>query len=202
MDEKDALKTKEKAPEESGKTSDEMRELAVTANKKVKRYQLFLIRVFVILLIIWALFFIVLGITHMPSNDMHPRIDGGDMLLFYRLDKTLKAQDVVIIEKKTPLSGNNKNLYVSRVIAVEGDTVDIDENGQVIVNERTMIEPDIFYATRAYEGYQEFPVTLGAGECFVLADARNEGTDSRFFGPVKVDEIKGTVITVVRRNNL
>ena len=43
---------------------------------------------------------------------------------------------------------------------------------------------------------------MQAGEVFVLADFRNGGADSRFFGPVKEQEILGTVITLVRRNHL
>ncbi|MBQ6207780.1 MAG: S26 family signal peptidase, partial [Oscillospiraceae bacterium] len=35
-----------------------------------------------------------------------------------------------------------------------------------------------------------------------LADSRNGGSDSRYFGPVRRDEILGTVITILRRNNL
>ena len=35
-----------------------------------------------------------------------------------------------------------------------------------------------------------------------LADARQNGTDSRYFGAVQKNEIVGTVITIVRRNNL
>ena len=48
----------------------------------------------------------------------------------------------------------------------------------------------------------EYPLTLSEGEYFVLADYRNGGADSRFFGAVKEDEILGTVITILRRNNL
>ena len=65
-----------------------------------------------------------------------------------------------------------------------------------------MIESGIFYSTYPYQGYTEYPLTLKAGECFVLADSRQGGADSRFFGPVKQEEILGTVITILRRNNL
>ena len=71
-----------------------------------------------------------------------------------------------------------------------------------IINGNQVVEPNIFYNTPKYEGYVEFPLTLGEGECFVLADSRRGGTDSRFFGPVNRDEIVGTVITILRRNNL
>ena len=48
----------------------------------------------------------------------------------------------------------------------------------------------------------EYPLELGQEEYFVLADYRNGGADSRFFGAVKEQEILGTVITIMRRNNL
>ena len=61
---------------------------------------------------------------------------------------------------------------------------------------------DIFYNTPEYAGFVSYPLTLGENEYFVLADYRNGGADSRFFGPVRKDEIDGTVITILRRNNL
>ena len=47
-----------------------------------------------------------------------------------------------------------------------------------------------------------YPLTLGEREYFVLADQRNGGMDSRYFGIVRAEEIRGIVITVLRRNNL
>ena len=82
------------------------------------------------------------------------------------------------------------------------DTVDINAGGRLIINGNTVIESNIFYSTPAYEGYTQFPLTLGEDECFVLADQRENGTDSRYFGAVKKDEIQGTVINVLRRTNI
>ena len=45
-------------------------------------------------------------------------------------------------------------------------------------------------------------MTLGAGQCFILADQRQGSEDSRYFGPVDYSELDGTVITVMRRSNL
>ena len=171
------------------------------SEKGVKEYQYFIIRLAVLLLLIWALFFQVVGLTHMPSGDMYPRLDLGDLVLFYRLDKDVRAQDVIAIEKTTPDTKETK-LFICRVVAAQGDTVEITDEGRLKVNGNVMIEPNIFYATPRYEGYTEFPLTLGPGECFVLADKRDGGADSRYFGPVSRDEILGTVITIVRRNAL
>lgn len=171
------------------------------AERDVKGYQFMLLRLAVFLLVLWVLFFVIIGVMRMPSADMYPRIDSGDMVLYYRLDKDVRAQDVIVVEKEVPtLSG--KQLMILRVVAVAGDTVEISEGDRLIVNGNTMIETNIFYGTPRFESQVDFPLTLQEGECFVLADSRQNGTDSRFFGPVQKDEILGTVITIVRRNNL
>lgn len=171
------------------------------AEKDVKGYQYFLIRLAVFLIVLWVLLFVIVGVMRMPSTDMYPRLDSGDLVLYYRLDKDVRAQDVIVIEKEVPtLTG--KQLMILRVVAVEGDTVEISEGDRLIINGNPMVESNIFYSTPAFQSSVEYPVTLGEGECFVLADSRKDGTDSRFFGPVQKDEILGTVITIVRRNNL
>lgn len=43
-----------------------------------------------------------------------------------------------------------------------------------------------------------FPLTVGKDEYFVLGDYRTDAKDSRIYGTVKKEEIKGTVITLLR----
>ena len=171
------------------------------SEKSVKKYEWLILRMLVILAIIWVMFFMVIGLTQMPGEDMYPRVDAGDMVLFYRLDKDVHAQDVIAINKATPDSAGKKHTFILRVVAVEGDTVEIKDN-RLVVNGNTMIERNIFYETPAYEDGTEYPIVLGKGQCFVLADRRNGGEDSRYFGPVEKNEILGTVITIFRRNGL
>ena len=171
------------------------------SDKSVRSYQFFLIRLAVLVLVLWVLFFFIIGVVRMPSTDMYPRIDAGDLLVYYRLDKDVKAQDVIVIEKTVP-EMEGKQRIVSRVIAVAGDRVEITDDAHVMVNGNVLVESNIFYPTSRYEGFTEYPLTLKEGECFVLSDSRNGGMDSRFFGPVKKDEIKGTVITIMRHNQL
>ena len=172
------------------------------SEKLVRKYEFFFLRVAILLVILWLLFFKFIGLTRMPTDDMYPRFSAGDMLLFYRLNtKNVRAQDVIVIEK-TPQGSNESDTFVCRVVAVAGDTVDITDEENLIINGNTMIESNIFYRTPRYEGFVEYPITLKEGEVFVLADKREGGEDSRYFGPVKIEEIVGTVITVARRINL
>ena len=194
------------------------------------------IRIALLALVVYILFFHLVGITVMPNGDMYPRIDAGDLVLFYRLERNFHAQDIIVFEKPTasleqaymqeaaskPTEKREKSffrkaldwigfrdpadppktLFVCRIVAGPGDTVEINSSETLIVNGNTVIEPNIFYRTPLYEGFVEYPLTLGEGQYFVLADSRNGGADSRFTGPVNEDEILGTVITILRRNNL
>lgn len=179
-------------------------------NKEVKRqekgmkaYQRLVLKLLVFLGALWLLFFVFIGFMHMPGNDMYPRLDNSDLIMFYRLDKTPKAQDIIVLKKEDPDTAKEQ-VYVCRVVAVAGDTVEISSDNHLLVNGNIMIETNIFEDTPIAEGegFPEYPLTLGEGECFVLADARKTGIDSRYFGPVEKDEIVGTVITTLRRNNL
>ena len=191
-----------------------------------------LIRLGLLCLVVYILFFHLVGLAVMPSGDMAPRIDAGDLVMYYRLDRDARAQDVIVFVKPTKaldeaFRGNTpveavprsekgwwrktldflgfadpgETLFVCRVVAAPGDTVEIS-GGHLLVNGNAMVEPNIFYETPGYEGFMEYPLTLGEGQYFVLSDHRTDGKDSRFFGVVEKSDILGTVITIVRRNNL
>ncbi len=157
--------------------------------------QLFILHAVIAVIMIWLLFGVFFGLSTAPNNDMYPRIDSGDLLLFYRLDKEPKAQDVVVIRK-------NDTTYVCRVVAVGGDTVEITDDEQLKINGNNVIENNIFKSTPRYEGFVSYPLKLNENQCFVLADSRTNSEDSRYFGAVSKEEIVGTVISVMRRTNL
>ena len=172
------------------------------SEKSVKQYQWFIFRLVLLVVVLWVLFFKIIGLTHMPNEDMYPRIDAGDLVMFYRMDTDVRAQDVIVVEKVTPDSSGEKALIISRVVAKEGDTVEISKAGKLVINGSAQMENNIFYPTPAYEEYTSYPLTLGPGECFVLSDSREGASDSRYFGVVSQDEIQGTVIGILRRNHL
>ena len=169
--------------------------------KGLKNAQRFLIYLAILLVVLWILFFKIIGITHMPTEDMSPRIDAGDLIVFYRLDRTPKFQDVVVFEKDIDGSGK-KTMMVGRVMAVPGDTVDISAGNHLIVNGNSIVEPMIYTLTPRREDRVAYPLTMGEEQYFILVDSRQDGMDSRYFGPVSKDEILGMVITLVRRTKL
>ena len=194
-------KTNANSNAESSHNTDKLMKQIDRYERGFKNYHWFLIYLAIFLLVVWILFFKIIGITHMPNLDMTPRVDGGDLLLFYRLDKNASFQELVVFEKKIP-DETKKRLMVGRVIGAPGDTIDISDSNRPIVNGNTLVEDMIFYDTPKRDERVSYPITLGADEYFILVDNRKEGLDSRYFGPVKKKEILGTIINIIRRNKL
>ena len=111
------------------------------------------------------------------GHSMVPTLQHGDRLLvlnsmFY---DDYQYGDIVILTKETFLSAP----IVKRVIAVGGQTVDIDfESGSVYVDGKLLNEPYINELTFQEEGV-EFPVVVPEGSIFVMGDNRNKSNDSR-----------------------
>lgn len=145
-----------------------------------------------VLVMIWLLFAFFLGVKMAPNDDMAPTINAEDIVVFYRMDKQPSLQDVVMINK-------NDTDYIGRVIGMPGDEIDIPKKGGLFVNGYQVFEDTIFYDTTQYEGFVQYPVKLGDGEYFVLVDKREGGEDSRYYGAVTKDDIKGSVIGQFRR---
>ena len=86
------------------------------------------------------------------------------------------AGDIVIIRRETFRDGEP---IVKRIIATEGQTVDIDfASGSVYVDGELLEEDYINEPTYVDEGTQ-FPLTVPEGSIFVMGDNRNHSSDSR-----------------------
>ena len=155
----------------------------------------FLSRLVFMAVLLWVLFGLVFGITSMKNDDMSPRISAGDLMLYYRLEDNWHTDDVVVFEK-------DGVQYTGRIVAQGGDTVEITEDARLKINGSSVAETNIYYETPRYEDYVNYPVTLKNNEFFILCDYRQGAKDSRYFGPVMSNELKGKVITVIRRSGL
>lgn len=166
-----------------------------TPKRKVKSdKQLFaglLIKLAVIAMLIWATFSFVLGVHLHYGNNMHPSVRDGDLVISLRVQKPYINSAV--------LYKHEGKTCVGRVIALEGNTVDISDNGELTVNGIVPSE-EIFYPTFKADGSPiEFPYTVSEGEVFILNDFRNDTNDSRAFGGVKKKDVMGPLLFTARR---
>lgn len=170
-------------------------EKAQREKKLLKSDVLFLLtKIGLVLALVYVMFFIIFGIARMSDQSMFPALKDGDLCLYYRLYDDLEAGDVVIVDK-------NGEETIRRIIAMPGDKVTIGDHG-LEINGYVQQEAQIYTNTLAYKEGIEFPITLGEGEYFVLADMRPNAKDSRIYGPVTKDDIKGIVMSVLRRRGI
>jgi len=134
------------------------------------------------------------GIVRNTDPAMAPTVGGGDLVMFYRLNKNYVAGDVLLLRH----NGQNQ---IRRVVATAGDVVDITEDG-LVINGSLQQEPDIYQPTNRYADGISLPVTVGPGQVFVLGDARQNATDSRVYGPVNIKDTLGKVITIIKWRDL
>jgi signal peptidase I len=136
-------------------------------------------------------FTFVYGLHRNADPDMAQAVKDGDLVMFYRIDKSYSAGDLVVLD-------HEGERQVRRVVAIEGDSVDITEDG-FVVNGALQQELAIYEKTVRYEEGIDFPVTVGEGAVFVLGDSRQDATDSRIYGAVDADDTRGTVVAIARR---
>ena len=136
-----------------------------------------------IAVIIAFIFLPVLRITN--GHNMEPGLQPGDMVILLKTPD-VKTGDVCAFYF------NNK-LLLRRVVAREGDVVEIDEQGYVKVNGE-ILEEDSYISEHALGQCDlEFPFRVPTGQLFVLGDNRDYALDSRAtnFGCIAQDEIFG-----------
>lgn len=137
---------------------------------------------------------LVVRVVVVSGTSMTNTLMNGDYLLvlsntFY---KEPKQGDIIVASKD---SFDNGAPIVKRVIATEGQTVDIDfEAGIVYVDGVALDEPYTRTATNIQEGVT-FPLTVEEGCIFVLGDNRNGSRDSRYpgIGQISKQEVLGKV---------
>ncbi len=131
----------------------------------------FAIAVVVVVLVFTLIFriFIVSG----PS--MLSTLESGDRIVVSNLFFSPKTGDIIVFSGQY----NDGEVLVKRVIATPGQTIDINDEGQVVLNGAVLREPYLDEGTKTYIRDAALPYTVKEGELFVMGDNREVSLDSR-----------------------
>lgn len=126
------------------------------------------IAVFLLLRVVFTIYIV-------PSGSMEPQIPAKSINIGWRLpylfgDPELDRGDIIVFK----IDGNERFL-LKRVIAVEGDTVQIS-NGKVFLNGKELNEP---YVKEPMITNEEQLFVVPEGCIFCLGDNRNHSNDAR-----------------------
>ena len=144
------------------------------------------------ILVVFLIFFRVVVVSGPSMQDT--LVDGDYLLLIGKPFYTQPAQGDIIVAAKD--SYGNGTPIVKRIIATEGQVVDIDfDAGIVTVDGQILEEPYIKNLTTRFEG-TVFPLKVEPGCVFVLGDNRMNSKDSRdpVIGLIDTREIIGKAI--------
>ena len=129
--------------------------------------------------------------TEVSGSSMEPTLSDTDNLIVDKLSYRFhdpKRFDIIVF----PFRYSEETYFIKRIIGMPGETVRIDEAGNIYINgvllEENYGREVIQYAGRAYE-----EIELAEDEYFVLGDNRNDSTDSRMpeVGNIHRSEIIG-----------
>ena len=147
---------------------------------------------------IMLVFLLLFRMVVVSGSSMYSTLWDGDWILL--LSSTFYQEpeygDIIVACKDSFRDGEP---IIKRVIATEGQTVDIDfDNGIVYVDGRALDEPYTYTATNYPEG-MVFPITVEEGCVFALGDNRNNSRDSRDpdIGHIDRREILGKALILV-----
>lgn len=151
----------------------------------------FLTELSLIALAIWAALSFVVCVNIHYGNNMYPSIRDGDLVVTFRLQRPF-LNAAVLYER-------NGKLCLGRVVGMPGHVINISWEGTLTVNGISPAE-EVFYPTYPSEnGEISYPYTVGEGEVFILNDFRSNTADSRIFGGVDVNDVKGPLLLSMRR---
>lgn len=152
----------------------------------------FAIKLGVTAIVLWVIFTFFAGIYICHTNSAYPTIRDGEFCLVYRLAKL--EQGTMIVYR------HGEETKFGRVVAFGGDEVNIS-NDYVTVNGYGLSE-NVVYPTPNEGSKIEYPYKVPNDCVFVLNDYRSDLSDSRTFGAIPLEQVKGAVVFTMRTRGI
>lgn len=129
----------------------------------------------IILTVVVLTFIFLFRVIGVEGDSMKPTLHNRDWMVISNLFYQPKQGDIVVLTKRQFM----EQPIVKRVIAVGGQTVDIDfDTGEVTVDGVVLDEP--YIAEKTHRQYDvSFPAKVPENCIFVMGDNRNHSSDSR-----------------------
>lgn len=160
-----------------------------------KNLVLYLHDVVTYLIVICVVFLLVFRVVIVSGTSMNLTLLDGDYLLLVGnlLYRDPQPGDVIVASKE---SYDNGSPIVKRIIATEGQTVDIDFSTGTVTVDGVILEEDYIWNPTTTSGGVQFPLTVDEGCVFVMGDNRGNSRDSRYpeIGLIDEREILGKAI--------
>ena len=148
-----------------------------------------------ILALILVVFTFCMRVVIVSGSSMFSTLVDGDYLLLINrpLCGELERGDIVVASMDRFKGGEP---IVKRVIATEGQTVDIDFRAGIVYVDGTALEEDYMYTPTHLSEGMEFPLVVEEGCLFLMGDTRGDSRDSRApeIGLVDEREILGRAV--------
>ncbi len=125
----------------------------------------------------WLILHFVGQRTVVDGSSMNNTLIDGDNLIVEKLSYRFgdpQRFDIIVFRPYE----DSSEYYIKRIIGLPGETVRIDEEGNIYINGE-LLEEDYGKETIQNPGRASEEITLGEDEYFVLGDNRNNSTDSR-----------------------
>jgi len=141
-----------------------------------------------------------------PSGSMEPTLLVGDHILVNKFIYGIKAPFInkTMIPIGDPKRGDiivfiypldRKKDFIKRVIGLPGDEIRIAHN-RISINGKPYNDPHAVYEDNGGENKNLGPFTVPEGSLFVMGDNRDHSYDSRYWGFVPVESVKGKAVII------
>ena len=133
-------------------------------------------------IIVTILFTFVFKVVTISGDSMFDTLKNGERIIISKLFYTPERGDIVVISRNadnSPDYNSSETCIIKRVIATEGQVVDIDFTLGIVSVDGVPLDEPYTYTPTNTRGDVVFPVTVPEGHVFVLGDNRNKSADSR-----------------------